>query len=265
MIDPNEGFLSTLAVTTKLEELNKNKSVGIDKVHPHVLRECSSSIASSLSKLLRQSYLTSELPQAWREANITPIFKKGSRSDPLNYRPISLTSVTCKVMEKLVKEKIIEHFETNELFTPHQHGFSRGKSCTTNLPETIDILSNSGYEAIVIFLDFSKAFDVVPHEELILKLESYGIEGNLQRWISAFLRDRRQRVVLGDSISDWMPVTSGVPQGSVLGPIVFLIFINDMPEVIQSLVKLFADDSKLLSVHSKRDRRFQQSQVHGHY
>ena len=111
--DPNESFLSSLAVTTKLEELNKNKSVGIDKVHPHVLRECSSSIASSLSKLLRQSYLTSELPQAWREANITPIFKKGSRSDPLNYRPISLTSVTCKVMEKLVKEKIIEHFETN--------------------------------------------------------------------------------------------------------------------------------------------------------
>ena len=95
----------------------------------------------------------------------------------------------------------------------------------------------------MIFLDFSKAFDVVPHEELILKLESYGIEGNLLRWISAFLRDRRQRVVLGDSISDWMPVTSGVPQGSVLGPILFLIFINDMPEVIQSLVKLFADDS----------------------
>ena len=95
----------------------------------------------------------------------------------------------------------------------------------------------------MIFLDFSKAFDVVPHEELILKLESYGIEGNLLRWISAFLRDRRQRVVLGDSISDWMPVTSGVPQGSVLGPTLFLIFINDMPEVIQSLVKLFADDS----------------------
>ena len=234
-----------------LISLNINKSAGTDGLHPKVLNRCAMSFASILSSIYTSSFTNSFVPLAWKEANITPIFKKGSKSDPGNYRPISLTSIPCKIMERVLRDRMLAHLMQHNLITNEQHGFVMFKSCITNLLETIDIISNGlskGYEVTLIFLDFAKAFDKVCHVSLLSKLKSYGFCTSTVNWIKDFLDNRRQRVVLGDSSSDWRDVTSGVPQGSVLGPLLFVIFINDMPKVVKHILKLFADDSKLIGI-----------------
>jgi Reverse transcriptase (RNA-dependent DNA polymerase)/Endonuclease-reverse transcriptase len=211
--DPNpDDFLSIQHIIPVLESLNITKSQGIDKMHPHFLYKCSKTLALPLSLIFKQSFNSGQLPQVWKEANITPIYKRGSRSDPLNYRPVSLTSVPAKVMERLVKEILLDHFNKNKLFTNNQHGFMRNRSCTTNLLESIDALTgalDAGLLAILVLLDFAKAFDIVPHEELIIKLKAYGVTGRLLAWLTAYLSDRKQRVVIGNAHSDWKNVDSG--------------------------------------------------------
>jgi hypothetical protein len=190
------------------------------------------------------------VPQDWRTANVTPIFKKGSKYDPGNYRPVSLTSICGKIMEGHLKAEITRHLEDNKLLHSSQHGFTAGKSCTTNLLEFLEIATkviDEGYLMDIIFLDFSKAFDKVPQRRLIEKLKAHGVGGRLLKWIQNWLTGRRQRVVLNGEHSDWVAVLSGVPQGSLLGPILFAIFINDI-DLLATLVTIilkFADDTKL--------------------
>lgn len=167
-------------------------------------------------------------------------------------------------MERLIRNAIVEHIESNKLISSSQHGFVRKKSCVTNLLETIDFLTKAKSQkqwVDMVMLDFAKAFDKVPHRRLLLKLQAYGIGGNLLLWIENFLTERKQRVILGNSCSAWVEVTSGVPQGSVLGPILFVLFINDLPDCVskETVCKLFADDSKLITViKDEADRaRFQ--------
>ena len=161
---------------------------------------------------------------------------------------MSLTSLCCKALEKIIRDNIVENLESQGLLHQDQHGFRGGRSCCTQLLEVMEIWTrwtDLGIPWDTIYTDFSKAFDSVPHKRLILKLKAYGIRGNLLKWISNFLSDRKQRVVLGSQKSSWKQVTSGIPQGSVLGPILFTIFINDMPDIVESMMKLFADDAKI--------------------
>jgi hypothetical protein len=155
-------------------------------------------------------------------------------------------------MESIIKDKIVEHLSTNNLISKDQHGFVKGKSCTTNLLESFDLITkatDNGIPVDIIFKDFSKAFDRVPHTRLCLrKLIAYGIVNNMLNWIINYLKDRKQRVILGDAISDWLHVFSGVPQGSVLGPLLFVIFINDLASQIKNNPKLFADDTKMIGI-----------------
>ena len=235
-------------IKKELQTLKTDKAQGPDSLYPRILKELIDCLNKPLTLIFKKSLETGELPACWKTAEVTPIFKKGNRSDPGNYRPVSLTCILCKVLEKLVRDVLINHMTTNNLFSEYQHGFLKGRSCTTNLLFTLEELTKAtddGVPADVVYLDFAKAFDSVPHKRLISKLRSYQIEGKILTWIENFLTERRQRVVVGGKKSSWSSVSSGIPQGSVLGPILFVCFINDLPAEIQSQCAIFADDTKI--------------------
>ena len=153
-------------VHRQLSTLNKHKSQGPDSIHSHVVKECADVFATILSLFFTKSYTESSIPAAWRDANISPIYKKGKRTEPSNYRPISLTSVLCKVMERIIRDEMVLHLTANKLITTEQHGFVQRRSCMTNLLESLDHITetlNRDFIALVVFLDFAKAFDKLSH------------------------------------------------------------------------------------------------------
>ena len=242
--------ISEEKVRKVLKNLRPDKSPGPDNIHPRILKECADELAGPLATLFRNTMELGELPREWKDAHVTPVYKKGLRSSANNYRPISLTSVCCKVLEKLIRDAILDHMLQNKFLSDKQHGFIHGRSCTTQLLKVIDLwteILDQGGAIDSVYLDFAKAFDTVPHERLLVKLASYGIGGQVLKWIRHFLTGRRQRVAVAGTFSTWVDVLSGVPQGSVLGPILFVCFINDMPDVVKSFVYMYADDSKIFS------------------
>ena len=160
---------------------------------------------------------------------------------------------------------MIEFLNKNSIINPNQHGFLEGKSCLTNLLDTFEDWTTTldeGYVLDVIYLDYKKTFDTVPHCRLIKKLEAYGIQGKVARWVEAFLSARTQRVVLSGSKSEWAPVLSGVPQGSVLGPLLFILYVNDIPDLVHCNIKMFTDDTKLFTpVRSQEDQEYLQCEI----
>ena len=254
-----------------LSGLQGHKAHGPDGILAHLLKESAHNMASLLTRIYKDSLHQCRLPCDWKTALVFPIYKKGSRKNPVDYRPISLTSIPCKILEHLIYSSVYKHLETNCILSDAQHGFRKNRSCETQLIITVnELASRLNLEQVdVITLDFSKAFDKVPYARLFCKLEFYGIRSTYLKWIKEFLTDKKQHVVIDNKFSTPSTVLSGVPQGSVLGPLLFQLFINDLPNGIDSLVKLYADDVLIMrSITTSDDHQILQNDLiklaHGH-
>ena len=233
--------------------LDPNKSHGFDGISVKMLKLCDASIVTPLLTIFNNSINDGVFPFPWKKANVVPIHKKGAKNVVGNYRPISLLPICGKIFEKVIYNNLYKYFEDLKILNVNQSGFRSGDSCTNQLLSiTHQIYTsfniNPSHETRGVFLDISKAFDRVWHEGLIYKLKKHGISGNLIKLLESFLDNRQQRVVLNGQCSNWAKICSGVPQGSILGPLFFLIYINDISIDLESDVKLFADDTSLFSV-----------------
>ena len=227
------------------DNLKAHSAAGPDCIPSKFLKFNSVLVSPILLDIFSTSLRTSIIPSDWLSAHVVPIFKKGSRSSPNNYRPISLTSIVSKIFEHILYSQIATHLDKNNFFNPAQHGFLKGRSCQSQLLLTVNdyanVINRAG-QTDAIVLDFSKAFDSVPHQGLFAKLSCMNLHTSTLSWIKSFLSHRTQKVVVNGCHSSVSPVVSGVPQGSVLGPLLFLIYINDLPRTVVSTVRLFADD-----------------------
>ena len=235
-------------VEAVLKSLKTGKAAGPDAINNRLLIELAQPLASPLCDLFNFSLLSGKVPDIWKQANVTPIHKKNDPTDVSNYRPISLLSTIGKVIEKLVHKHVFNFFRDHEILTALQSGFVEGDSTINQLVDIYNSFCKAlddGKEVRAIFFDISKAFDRVWHKGLLYKLQTVGITGSLLQWFTDYLYNRKQRVVLPGGTSDWTTISAGVPQGSILGPLLFLVYINDIVEDINSFIRLFADDTSL--------------------
>ncbi|CAH8638661.1 unnamed protein product [Dicrocoelium dendriticum] len=235
-------------VLEKLKKLRTDKSPGLDGIPLIFLRECATVLAEPLASLYSRSYTSAEYLNAWKQGVITPIDKGGDRTNPSNYRPIALLPTASKVMESIIDDFLRCHSESLSLIAPEQHGFRRAHSCTTNLLAALDSWTaeaDNHTPTDVVYVDFSKAFDRVNHALLLSKLPSLGIDQQTICWLSTYLSGRTYRVRVNGALSSALAATTGVPQGSILGPLLFNLFINDLPSCISSHILLYADDAKI--------------------
>lgn len=250
------ALLNNLKVTTSSDHLGFNNKI---------LKNASLNLYQVLTSLFSQSLSSGTIPDDWRTAKVIPIFKSGDRTIPLNYRPISLTSNICKLLEHIIHTQVINYLEEHDIIFKYQHGFRRGYSCDTQLTGfTNDIFSavDAGLQVDAVFLDYSKAFDRVPHHRLLTKLTNLNLHPSVISWIKQFLDNRKQFTSVNGFNSSSVPVTSGVPQGSVLGPLLFLIFINDLPKCVSSQIRLFADDCVIYrNITNETDRQSLQTDL----
>jgi hypothetical protein len=249
--------ISEQEVHDQLVSLDICKSYGPDGIPPKLLKEGGRPLSKILCKLFSLSLLKCQFPLNWKQANVTPVHKKNNKNDISNYRPISLLCTTSKVFEKIIFKHIYNHLKDNYVLTDFQSGFLPGRSTTTQLIDVYHTLCQSidnEKEVRVVFLDIKKAFDRVWHKGLICKLHQAGISGNLLSWLESYLKNRQQRVVINGQSSQWGDIPAGVPQGSVLGPLLFLLYINDIVHEIQNCnIRLFADDTCLFIEVNNRD------------
>jgi hypothetical protein len=234
-----------------LKGLDVGKAMGPDGISNRLLKETSAAISEPLSILFNKSFTTGKVPKIWKEANLSPIFKKDDKSLVSNYRPISLLSCIGKVQERIVYMHLYKYLKENQLLTWKNSGFKELDSAINQLlfiTDKIHKAIEAGKEICLVFLDVSKAFDRVWHSGLLHKARCMGIEGRMFDWLCNYLNDRKIRVVLNGQKSEWKNTTAGVPQGSILGPLLFLIFVNDITDGIETDIHLFADDTSLMEI-----------------
>ena len=236
-------------IENAIDEIHKDAATIDSDIPAMVLKEYKSLLSYPIYLIWKKSFDSESVPSDMKTQSINPIFKKGDKSLPSNYRPISLTSHLIKIFERVIRQKLVAYLETNNLLSKNQHGFRKGRSCLTHLLKHVDDVIQSmlnGNEHDVVYLDFAKAFDKVDHEILLNKLKAFGITGKLFSWIKQFLVDRNQFVTVNGVKSFLAFVISGVPQGSVLGPILFIIYIDDLKDCLNSSsASSFADDTRL--------------------
>ena len=234
-----------------IKNLDPNKAHGHDMISIRMLQILGPTICKPLELIFKSCLKCGKFPSEWKKGNIVPVYKKGDKQVLKNYRPISLLPICGKVFERLIYNAMFDFFLVNNLISPNQSGFKPGDSCTNQLLAITHEIYRSfdeGFDVRGVFLDISKAFDKVWHQGLLFKLRQNGISGDLLNILRDFLQYRKQRVVLNGQYSAWANVEAGVPQGSILGPLFFLIYINDLSDDLASNPKLFADDTSLFSV-----------------
>jgi hypothetical protein len=241
-------ILTEREVKVALTKLNPTKAPGPDGIPTKILKDYAEELAPHFTTIYNTSLHTGVVPDEWKQANVVVIHKKGKKTDPSNYRPISLLPVCSKVLERCIYNKIIPHIRP--LISKHQHGFLANSSTNTQLItffNTINNILDEKNDIDLVYFDLSKAFDSVPHPPAIEKLKMFGVNGNLLNWFTNYLNNRNQRVVIDGKTSGWLPVASGVPQGSILGPLIFLLYINDLPLNLDddTICGIFADDTKI--------------------
>ena len=246
---------SVETVKNLIDGLKERASPGPDGINNRVLKETRDIIAYPLFRLFRKSLDEGIVPRGWKDSIISPIYKKGKKSEPVNYRPVNLTSNVCKLMERVLKRSIEDHLE-KKVTKNSQHGFRPGRSPLTNLVEfggKITEWVDEGRSVDVVYFDLSKAFDKVCHERLVVKLEAAGVCGLIQKWIREWLSERRQAVRVDGMVSSWTEVKSSTPQGTVLGGTLFTVYIDDVDDDVTGFFRKFADDTKGANIVENRN------------
>jgi exonuclease III len=248
------GYVSTIFVERELRKLKRHKSTGIDNLPPGMLNDVGHEIARPISYIINLSLRSGQIPTEWKTAQVIPLHKAGNTTDHNNFRPISILPVISKIMERAVHHQLMDYLERNQLLSPNQFGYRNQRStelATVLLTDTIRKAVDNGHVTVAVFLDLSKAFDTLGHDVLLEKLKSYGVKGLAFNWFADYLFQRSQVVKLGQELSAPCSLVCGIPQGSILGPILFLLFFNDFEKCLShSQLLQFADDT-VIYVSSK--------------